>query len=73
MNDRKYACVCGKTFEMKEKDGSILRCPFCGRIVAFPSKEMDPARREEFEKFLEATFELMGEGVEGVCPFSGAR
>ncbi|MFZ0448812.1 MAG: hypothetical protein WAL98_06170 [Desulfatiglandaceae bacterium] len=73
MHDRNYECHCGHAYKISEKDGSILRCPSCGRIVAFPSKEMDPARREEFEKFMEATFEIMEEGVEGGCPFSGAR
>jgi hypothetical protein len=31
-----------------------MRCPHCGRIVAFPSKEMGPAKREEFERFVDA-------------------
>ena len=72
MKKRVYKCRCGHTFQMNEKDGSILRCPSCGRMVAFPSKEMDLGRREEFEQFVEATFEVLGEG-DDVCPFSGAR
>ena len=58
---------------MNEKDGSIMRCPHCGRIVAFLSKEMGPAKREEFERFVDATLGVLGEGDDDLCPFSGAR
>jgi len=58
---------------MNEKDGSILRCPHCGRIVDFASKEMGPAKREEFERFVDATFEVLGEGDDDLSSFSGER
>lgn len=56
---------------MNEKDGSILRCPHCGRIVDFASKEMGPAKREEFERFVDATFEVLGD--DDLSSFSGER
>lgn len=68
-----YECRCGHTYRMNGTDGRGLRCPACGQMVAFPSKEMDPTKKEEFEKLVEAIFEIMGEGREGGCPFSGAR
>jgi hypothetical protein len=34
---------------------------------------MDPLKREKIEHFIEATFEILGEGDEEFCPFSGAR
>lgn len=68
-----YECRCGHSYRMKEADGSEMRCPACGQMVAFPSKEMGPAKKEAFEKLVEAIFELMGEGFDGICPFSGAR
>jgi len=59
---------------MNEKDGSILRCPHC-RIVAFPSKEMGMAKTEEFERFVDATFEVLGEvdDDDDLSSFSGER
>jgi len=34
---------------------------------------MDPLKRKKFERFVEATFEILGEGDEELCPLSGAR
>ncbi len=67
----KYICSCGKTVSISNP--SDIRCPFCGRIITIPSKEMEKPRKEEFEKFVDATFELLGEIPDNVCPFSGAR
>ncbi len=66
-------CECGHIYKVDPFDGSNLRCPKCGKLNSIPSKELDPSRKEDFENFLEATYEIMGEGVEGGCPFSGAR
>ena len=66
-------CGCGHSFQMNEKDGPILRCPSCGRITAFPGKGMVPGGGEEFMRFVEAAFEVLGEDDEDLCPFSGAR
>jgi len=34
---------------------------------------MDALKREEFERFVEPTIEIPGEGDKDLCPFSGAR
>jgi len=66
-------CRCGHTFQINEKEGSTPRCPSCGGMVTFPSKEMDTERREEFERSIEATCEVLSEGDNDLCPLSGSR
>lgn len=73
MNKNHYTCECGYSYDMSPSDGSTLRCPKCGQLVSIPSKEINPGDKGAFERFLEATYETMKEGVEGGCPFSGAR
>jgi len=34
---------------------------------------MDPLKRKKFERFVEATLEILGEGDEEFCPFSVAK
>ncbi len=42
---------CGHSFQINEKDGSAPRCPSCGKMTAFPGKEMDPEMRVGMASF----------------------
>ena len=61
-------CVCG--YMIDDNDKELLRCPKCLRLISFPSREF---KKDEFDRYFEAAYEIMAEGVEGGCPFSGAR
>jgi len=72
MKEIQITCTCGQECRVDAANGATLRCPSCGRMVSVPSKEMDPARRDSLESFIDATFELLDE-VDGAFPTSGAR
>ena len=64
-----YECECGHYFTTFAQEGESLKCPHCDRQVRVSFQIKDPSKDKDFERFADATFEIMGEG--GFSP-SGA-
>ena len=65
-----YRCECGLAFVTFAQEGESLNCPRCGKPIKVSLSERDPEKKKEYDRLVEATYEIMGEG--GFSP-SGAR
>jgi len=65
-----YECECGHSFPVDVEEGKSARCPKCGNPIAVSMKEKNSSKKDDYDRLIDATFEIMGEG--GVI-FSGAR
>jgi len=63
-------CKCGRSFSMFVEQGSSVKCPYCGKLVAVPDKENVTTGKYEAKSLEDATSDIMSEG--GFAP-SGAR
>ena len=65
-----HTCQCGQYFRTVALEGEILKCPNCGKSITVALEKKDPLKEKEFDKLVDATCQVMGEG--GFTP-SGAR